>query len=199
MSKSTMMPKNINIFKQKEQDMNDRINLSNIIKIHSSNFFNSQISQQDKEIDINSINKLLEDINIFGEVIKKEIKKEQKLNIKNSISIVEAFNVGNKTINNSDYKNGYYVLALLANALNYQGCNAVIENNNSPDEKKIKELNTTIQFLVNGRYNNKKYIFYFDFGEDKNNELLKDFYIQNKFNYKLKKKLQSYLIFKKMI
>ena len=35
-----------------------------------------------------------------------------------------------------------------------------------------KEVNTAIQFIVNGMYKFKKYKFIFDFGEEKNNILL---------------------------
>ena len=140
----------------------------------------------------------LEDINIFGEVIKKEIKKEIKLQLNNYISIEKAIELGNEKIENG-YKGDYYVLAFLANALNSQGCKVVIEDNDSPDEEKKKELNTSLQFLVSGRYNYKKYIFYFDLGEKKNNQLLKDLYIQNSFNNNLKKNSKNYLMSKKMI
>ena len=74
-----------------------------------------------------------------------------------------------------------------------EGCIVAIEKDKPSNENENNELNTTLQFLVNGMYNFKKYIFHFDFGEEKNNELLNNVEKQNHFNLKLKIKLLSLL------
>ena len=49
-----------------------------------------------------------------------------------------------------------------------EGCIVAIEKDQPNNDEGNNELNTTVQFLVNGMYNFKKYILTFDFGEEKN-------------------------------
>jgi len=91
--------KNINMKKLKEQEINDKKNYSNIIERHPNIFSNiSKLTPETKENNINDIDQLLEEINIFGEVIKKEIKKEKQLNYHNDIYINDAIILGKKNI-----------------------------------------------------------------------------------------------------
>ena len=134
------------------------------------------------------INQLLEEMSIYGEITKKEIEKQKLVNPHQYMSIEEAFAKG-KEKNNFGFRNQYFILSILAKALMSQGCTVVIEKDLPKYVDKNNEIYTTVQFLVNGMYNFKKYIFHFDFGEEKNYELLKDLKIQKHFNMKLKKKL----------
>ena len=107
-------------------------------------------------------------MSIYGDITKKEIEIEKSKNPDYYISIEKAVDKSNKS-KNLDFKNEYFILSILAKAL----------------------MSTTVQFLVNGMYNFKKYIFHFDFGDEKNTELLKNKKKLNNFNLKLKKKLLS--------
>ena len=57
------------------------------------------------------------------------------------------------------------------------------------NKDKINELNTTVQFLASGMYNFIKFVFYFNFGEEKNYHLIIDLNQQNSLGNKLKLKL----------
>lgn len=157
-------PLNENTSKDK-QDMDDKLLKSQISYKHSvilSKYYD--YPQDEKE---NQINKLLEDINNYGEITKKEIEKQIELNPQYYMSIEEEYEKGNTSTNFEGFKNLYFVLSILASALKAQGCNAVIERNNHQNIEEQNETNTVIQFLVNGMYNFKKYIFHFDFDKKK--------------------------------
>ena len=165
----------------------------NIIKsrIINSHFYDKKSNEEfnlEKKNEI-TINDLLEDINYFGESINNEINEEKKFNP--YITIEHAFQLGYNNVKNNNYKNEYFVLALLACALKYHGCNVVIEKEKVKSDEKNKELNTALQFLSSGMYNFKKYIFYFDFGGEINKKLLSDIKEGNNFNEKLKIKLKE--------
>ena len=73
-----------------------------------------------------------------------------------------------------------------------EGCVVEIERDKPNNEGNTNEIYTTLQFLINGIFNLKKYIFYFDFGEEKNKILLNYLDAQNEFNLKLKKNYHLY-------
>ena len=129
------------------------------------------------------LNSLLKDMDSFGQIIKKKIENEQLTNPTKFISVDEAFNSGNEHLK---------CLAKLKVALNSEGCTCEIERNNLSEDE-VKEIYTTIQFIVNGMYKFKKYIFRFDFGEEKNKVMLSDDIARNNFNADLTKKLCSVL------
>ena len=135
------------------------------------------------------INELLEEMNIFGDITKQEIEREKDLNPNSFMSIEEAEKKGKVGKNISGFNNEFFVLAILAKALMSQGCTVAIDRYEAKNEKEKKEAFTTAQFLVNGMHNFKKYTFHFDFGVEKNKELLKNAKEQNLFHAKLKKKL----------
>ena len=136
------------------------------------------------------IDQLLEEMSIYGDITKKEIEIQKLKDPDYYISIEKAIDKSNKS-KNLDFKNEYFILSILAKALMRQGCTVAIERNPPNDNDKNHEINTTVQFLVNGMYNFKKYIFHFDFGDEKNKELLKNMKEFNNFYIKLKKKLLS--------
>ena len=141
----------------------------------------------------NDLNDLLSDMSFYGEITKKEILREKEIHPDKFIPIDEAEEKGKSNASDDEYQNEYFVLSVLAKVLMNEGCIVVIERDKPNTIEGNNELNTTVQFLVNGMYNFKKYIFHFDFGEEKNNELIKDTKKQTHFNLKLKKKLLSLL------
>ena len=95
----------------------------------------------------------------------------------------EAFNSGDEHLK---------ALAKVKYALNSEGCTCEINRNNLMGDE-LKEVFTTIQFIVNGMYKFKKYILRFDFGEEKNKKMLTDDIERNNFNSSLTKKLCALL------
>ena len=156
----------------------EELKYSEIDKLSST----AEYSSEEQE---NHINQLLEDINNFGESSRITIKKELKLktNCHKYISIEEAFDLGNKNSENKRYKDDFFVLALLANTLKIQGCLVLIEKDKP--ENKNSNFNSTLQYLINGIYNLKKYTFYFDFGEENNNKILTNSNFQGNLKAKL--------------
>ena len=171
---------------KEEQEKYDKNKKSSIIEMHGKKLMNYyEYAPKEKE---NNIMTLLKNMNYFGEIMKNEIINEKNLN--NYITTEKAMILGNDT-KNQEYKNEFFVLACLSNALSFQGCKVLIEKVNPTNDEKIKELNTTIQFLANGMYNLKKYTFYFDLGEEKIIIILNNMTERINFNSILKNKLKQ--------
>ena len=167
-----------------DQEKQDTLRKTNIIERHSevySSYYDYTPGEKEGHL-----NELLEDINYFGEFSKQEIEKEIKLNPNKFMSPDEA--LGTPLSNN---KKNFFVLGLLGKVLESQGCSVVIERDEPKDKEKNKEINTTIQFLINNMYNFIKYIFHFDYGEKLNKQLLENEDKREFFNNKLKKKLKK--------
>ena len=160
-----------------DQEQLDNIRKSEIIERHSEKY-STYYDYTPGETEGN-LNELLEDINSFGEITKMGIEKDLKSNPNKFIPLDDALKDG--------FENEFFVLGLLGKILEKQGSLVVIEKDNPKTAEQNKEINTTLQFLVNNMYNFKKYIFHFDFGEEKNNEMLKNEGKRWEFNTKLKK------------
>ena len=78
---------------------------------------------------------------------------------------------------------------MIAQTLEDIGITTAIEKNTSNDEESQNTANTVLQFIMNGMIEKKKYDLHFDFGEERNKELLNNKEEQEKFNNKLRKKL----------
>lgn len=134
----------------------------------------------------NKINRVLEDMYIYGNIIKQEIKEEKEKNPEKFIKTEEA-------LNKKEGDEGIFVLGLLSKNLEERGIETIIEkkennsvnNNNKDIENKIEEDSVCLQFLTNGLIGKNRYDLHFDFGEKKNEQLLND---ENEFE-KFKKKL----------
>ena len=98
-------------------------------------------------------------------IIKNEIIQEKQNNCEKYISIEEA------TKNNKNIDE-IFCLGLLAKNLENCGIITAIEKNPEQNDETIKQENIVLQFILNGLTEKKKYDFHFDFGEEKNNELL---------------------------
>ena len=129
----------------------------------------------------NKKNEILEDMCKMGCIMKKEIIEKKKYNSKKLISIENAL---------SDKKNKQiFCLGVLAQNLENMGIVTAIEKKSNNDEYSQNASNTILQFITNGLISKNKYNFHFDFGEQRNNELLTNKVEQKKFNDKLRKKL----------
>ena len=180
---------------EEEQEKKDTLKKIEITERHSvelSKYYEYNTPEEEE----NGLDQLLEDINFFGELTKKEIEEQRKKNPYKYISIdeiteTETGNTKYSKRSSKRYKNEYFVLSILAKALQSQGCDVVIEKDKPSTEEGNKEINTITTFLVNGMYNFKKYIFHFDFGEEENKKFLKNSKKQKYFNFALKEKLLS--------
>ena len=83
-----------------------------------------------------------------------------------------------------------YALGIFSKVLENQGITTAIEKN-SNNEESINTAQTTLQFLVNGMSDRSKYDLHFDFGEDKNTQLLNDETERRIFRDKLRKRLSK--------
>ena len=145
---------------------------------------NNQIDNQTKEL-----KQTLEDMCKYGNIVKNQIIEEKKVNEQKFISIELATKQGEKP-NPSKDDEAMLCLGILAQNLEENGIMTAIEKKeNEINEVKQEEASTSLQFLVNGLMNKPKYEFHFDFGEERNNELLTNKEEQEIFNNKLKKKL----------
>ena len=164
-----------------DQEQLDNIRKSQIIERHSEKY-STYYDYTPGETEGN-LNELLEDINTFGEITKMSIEKDLKSNPNKFIPLEDALKDGDE--------NEFFVLGLLGKVLEKQGCLVVIEKDKPKTEEQMREIYTSIQFLVNNMYNFKKFIFHFDLGEEKNKEMLKNEDKRNYFNNLLRKKLKN--------
>ena len=130
----------------------------------------------------NKINNVLEDMCIFGAATKNKIKKEK-------IKHPEKFIDTKQALKMESQDQGLFALGLLSKNLEDLGIETAIEKNENPGEQNA-DL-TCLQFLTNGMINKKKYDLHFEFGEQRNNELLNNEGEYEKFKEKLKLKLSK--------
>ena len=123
---------------------------------------------------------LLEDMCKMGTIMKKEILSKKEKSPEKFFSEEEIIQ------NKSDEQT--YALGIFSKVLENQGITTAIEKN-SNNEDSINTAQTTLQFLVNGMSDRSKYDLHFDFGEDKNTQLLNDETARRKFHDKLRKKI----------
>ena len=168
----------------KNKILKNQYNYRNKINSNKSSTF-----EINKKEDVKKQIKTIEDMCIFGDIMKKEIIEEKKENPEKFIPIEEAVKEEDKST---------FILGLLAKKLENCGITTAIENEKFEEDKKEKELDeeidesgTSLQFLVNGLATKKKYNLHFDINEKRNEELLKDKEEQDKFINNLKKKLSK--------
>ena len=155
---------------EKQKNLRDKnLNLDNI---------ENTTSQKTNE----KINNVLEDMCIYGAATKNEIRKEKQKNPEKFIETSKALEMENKD-------EGIFALGLLAQNLENIGVETAIESNENQSEQN-NDL-TGLQFFTNGMINKKKYDLHFEFGEERNNELLNDQNEFEKFKQNLKLKLSK--------
>jgi len=158
---------------------------------------NERLDKEEKKKKENNnvkINQFLEDMCIYGNIIKKEIEENQFKNQDKYIKIDEALKM-------KDTDTNLFCLGLIASNLNSIGIKVVIENNESEndeeilgyedflEEEKEEEALTSLQFITSGYLYKTKYILHFDFGEEEKEELLNNKEKYNDFKKILKQKL----------
>lgn len=159
--------------------------LEEILKRQKDSRNNSNNKTINKEEEKKKISQTLEDMSIMGTIIKDQIIEEKITHPEKFVSIQEA-----ATNENKDNGNPLFIMGLLAQNLENQGVTTAIEkesSNNSDNEAS----STALQFMINGMGMQKKYNLHFDFGDERNEELLNDKQEKEKFNDKLKKKLSK--------
>ena len=96
------------------------------------------------------INEVLEDMCIYGNIIKKEMEMPYFQNQKNYISSTEALKLENKD-------NGLFALGLLAQNLENSGIKTLIDKSQSKEGE--NEASTSLQFISNGLLQKKNMIY----------------------------------------
>ena len=129
------------------------------------------------------LNQTLIDMCNYGNIVKKEIETDNKSEEKEYIHTNELKNMNETT------DKDLFALNLLAQNLESSGVQTVIEKDQTKSNE--EEALTNLQFVVNGLYYKKKYVLKFDFGEEKNDKLLKEKEEYNNFVNKLKHKLSK--------
>jgi len=127
-------------------------------------------------------NIVLEDMCIYGNMMKKEIQEEKLKNPGKFIEIKDALKMEKKD-------QGMFALGLLANILEQNGTEVVINNDNKEEEADVGT--TCLQFITNGLGQKTAYGLHFDFGFRKNQQLLHDKNEYEKLKNKIKDKFQK--------
>ena len=158
-----------------------------IILLSSSFFSKKNIEGRVKNNIINpddnlKKNLILEDMCIYGNMMKKEIQEEKLKNPGKFIEIKDALKKENED-------QGIFALGLLANILEQNGTEVVIENDNK--EKEADAGTTCLQFITNGLGHKTSYGLHFDFGFRRNQQLINDKNEFEKFKERLKDKLSK--------
>ena len=127
------------------------------------------------------INEVLEDMCIYGNIMKKEIKEEKEKNPEKFIETTQALQLENQD-------QGLFALGLISQNLEEIGVETAIEKeDNSGNEDSASSL----QIISNGMCGKKKYDLHFEFGEERNEELLDKEEEYEKFKKNLKLKLSK--------
>jgi len=145
--------------------------------------------EKEKEKKINKkINETLEDMCIYGNVIKKKIEEEKKNESKKFIEADEALKL-------EEEDQQLFSLGLLSKNLESLGIEASIEKDDNyfgNNENNENEASATgLQFLSSGLIKKKKYKLHFDFGKERNDEILNDKTEYEKFKENLKLKISK--------
>ena len=182
---------NLNILSLKEKENRNK-KLEEILKRQKDSRNNSNNKTFTKEEEKEKVIQTLEDMSIMGTIIKDQIIEEKKTHPEKFVSIQEV-----ATKENKDNDNPLFIMGLLAQNLENQGVTTAIEKE-STNNNDNEVSNTALQFMINGMGMQKKYNLHFDFGDERNEELLNDKQEQKKFNDKLKKNYQKNIISMKM-
>jgi len=143
------------------------------------------ISSLTEEQKINlKINNILEDMCIYGNITKKEIQSDKKQHPERYIKTNDALQM-------EKIDQEYFVLGLLAKILEDKGIETAIEKEENKDDIRDDAYSTCLQFICNGMIDKTKYNLHFDFGEEKNEQILNNKNEFEKFKERLKLKLSK--------
>ena len=141
----------------------------------------NKLDNDEKKIN-KEINAVLEDMAFLEKKQKKKLKKIKRNILKNIIPVSKALTMKENDI-------GIFALALISKNLENLGIETAIVKDKISNEEKDDLKN--LQFLTNGMIHKKKYDFHFEFGDKRNDELLKNKIEYEKFKNKLKLKLSK--------
>ena len=144
-------------------------------------------NKNENEKDVNKkINETLEDMCIYGSIIKKEIQEQKQNNPEKFIDTSEA-------LKKEKEDSGLFALGLISQNLEEMGIETAIEKDSNQDKEGEGEDTggAILQFITNGMCHKKKYDLHFDFGEERNEELLNNEDECEKFKNNLKLKLSK--------
>ena len=212
MPNMNMMGNNMNMMGNMNmmQNNNANMDLNNISIINNlgvnENVMNNQINnaqQQEEALKALKKKEAEERKKLFREIINKESGE----NLDKISTISDMANMGSITRNyieidssehpekyipfDQAFSSGdedYFILGIVADYLKKQGVIVAIEKRNQDQlsKQKLKEIDTFLQFLINGLTNLKKHEFRFEFGSNKNNLILTDINEQDTFMNELK-------------
>ena len=134
---------------------------NNILENDELNNNNNNLIINDDTNEKNAkINQVLEDMCIYGNIMKEQIKEEKEKNPENFIEINDALNLENED-------KELFALGLLAHNLEQDGTEVAIEKQGVQGEDELNHNTTCLQFISNGMTQRKRYDLHFDFGEQK--------------------------------
>ena len=119
-------------------------------KKHDKENYDSSLKEEQK-LDI-KINNILEDMCIYGNIVKEEILIDKKNNPNKFIETKDALKM-EKT------DKGIFALGLLASILEDKGIVTAIEKNENKDETSNEESSTCLQFIANGMIDKKNILY----------------------------------------
>jgi len=143
----------------------------------------SEIINRESGENLDKINTII-DMSNMGAITREYIEVDSAQNPNKYIPIPQALNSPDQD---------YFILGILGDYLTKQGVITAIEkrDQNKLSSEKLKEIDTFLQFLINGLTNLKKHEFRFDFGSDKDNLILTDTNEQQLFMDELKVSLSK--------
>ena len=135
------------------------------------NIINQNIDENKKEEEKNKkVNQTLENMCIYGTIMKEQIKEEKEANPEKFIEIEEALKLENED-------QSMFALGLIANNLQKNGIEVAIEKDEiglDNDDNDDDGATACLEFISSGMAQKKKYDLHFDFGTEKNEEYLND-------------------------
>ena len=143
----------------------------------------SEIINKESGENLDKINTIT-DMSNMGAITREYIEVDSAQNPNKYIPIPQALNSPDQD---------YFILGILGDYLTKQGVITAIEkrDQNKLSSEKLKEIDTFLQFLINGLTNLKKHEFRFDFGWEKDNLILSDVNEQQLFMDELKVSLSK--------
>jgi len=166
----------------KENNLKFEVRNENLDLIEKAGKLKS-LTDEEIKIEKNKV-QLLEDMNAMGTIMKEQILEEKKTN-------PEKFFTTEEIIEKKESNDDLFALGIFSKALESQGMVTAIEKEDNENDEDKKMAQTSLQFLVNGMSEKIKYNLHFDFGEDKNKQLLDDENERKNFHDKLRKKLSE--------
>ena len=135
-----MFERQKNMRKKNVESEDDIMNNNNLIIENTE-----KIEEKKQDIKINTV---LEDMCIYGNIMKKEIQKEKEENPEKFIEIKDALKLEQE---NQDL----FAFGLLSQNLEDEGIETVIEKENNEEDEQDAGI-TCLQFITSGLYNKKK-------------------------------------------